>query len=174
LNRTDLKLRQPAVGDEAAFLRAYETTKDSDPNFAKFYHSGMDFREWLNVLVERGSGVGVEADQGSLIFLFAWIGGDIVGRVTFRPYVKEPLLKARGHVGYIVVPEYRRRGYATEMLRLALPIAKDAGLKRVLVGCDDGNIGSQKTIERCGGVFEELHYISGRSVPKRVYWIELR
>ena len=60
------------------------------------------------------------------------------------------------------------------MLRLALPIAKDVGLQRVLLTCDQGNIGSEKTIERCGGVFESLYDVPGDAVPKKLYWIELQ
>ena len=35
------------------------------------------------------------------------------------------LERVAGHIGYVVVPEFRRQGYATEMLRLSLQIARD-------------------------------------------------
>jgi predicted acetyltransferase len=54
-----------------------------------------------------------------------------------------------------------------------LHVAHDRlGLDRVLVTCDDDNIGSIKTIEHNGGVLENV--ISGPDVgtPKRRYWID--
>jgi len=43
----------------------------------------------------------------------------------------------------------------------------------VLVTCDDGNIGSIKTIENNGGVLEDI--VSGPDLdkPKRRYWIDI-
>jgi predicted acetyltransferase len=59
------------------------------------------------------------------------------------------------------------------ILGQALPIADEGlGIRRVLVTCDDDNLGSIRTIEKCGGVLENI--ISGPDLekPKRRYWIE--
>lgn len=53
-----------------------------------------------------------------------------------------------------------------------LDVARDRGMERVLVTCDDDNIGSARTIERCGGVLEDKR-LSREGVPKRRYWIAL-
>jgi predicted acetyltransferase len=44
------------------------------------------------------------------------------------------------------------------------------GLERVLVTCDDDNVGSATVIERCGGVFES-HIVGSGGKPMRRYWI---
>jgi predicted acetyltransferase len=85
------------------------------------------------------------------------------------------LLRIGGHIGYVVVPEFRRQGHATAILHLALQFAHDRlGLNQVLLTCDDDNIGSVKTIENNGGVLEDV--ISGPDLdkPKRRYWIDTR
>jgi predicted acetyltransferase len=71
------------------------------------------------------------------------------------------------------VPEFRRRGYATAMLRQSLDVARQRlGLTRALVTCDDDNVGSIRTIERNGGVLENVITMDV-DVPKRRYWIDL-
>lgn len=81
-------------------------------------------------------------------FLFAFVAGDIVGRTSIRHELNEFLRNVGGHIGYSVVPEYRRKGFATEILRQSLLIAKSLGIDRILVTCDENNVGSMRTIEK--------------------------
>lgn len=60
-----------------------------------------------------------------------------------------------GHIGYSVVPWKRRRGYATEALRLLLPHVWQEGLPHVEIVADLDNIPSQRVIEANGGVLIE-------------------
>ncbi len=45
--------------------------------------------------------------------------------------------------------------------------ARVLGLERVLVTCEDDNVASARTIERCGGVLEDVRQ------GMRRYWIDL-
>jgi predicted acetyltransferase len=45
------------------------------------------------------------------------------------------------------------------------------GLQRVLVTCDDDNVGSIRTIEKNGGVLESLVAGLDGGTPTRRYWI---
>lgn len=106
-------------------------------------------------------------------FLFAFVEARIVGRCAIRHRLTPWLERVGGHIGYVVVPEFRCRGYATEILRLALGLARDTvGLRRVLLTCDETNVGSIKTIEANGGVLENTVSDPDDSVPKRRYWID--
>ena len=60
-----------------------------------------------------------------------------------------------GHIGYAVVPWKRRRGYATEALRLMLPLARDVGLPLVEITTEPDNVASQQVIEANGGMLVE-------------------
>jgi RimJ/RimL family protein N-acetyltransferase len=54
-------------------------------------------------------------------------------------------------MGYDVVPEYRRQGYATEMARSLITWAfQEAGIKVVTASCLDDNVGSIKVLENVG------------------------
>ena len=77
-----------------------------------------------------------------------------------------------GHIGYGVRPAHRRRGYATEILRQSLIIARAAGVDRALVTCDDDNVGSATVIEACGGVLEDVVRRDRRRHAIRRYWID--
>jgi len=74
----------------------------------------------------------------------------------------------------VVVPEFRRQGYATAILRLALPIAREkSGATRILVTCDDDNVGSARTIEKNGGQLENVLTVPESRRVIRRYWIQV-
>ncbi len=92
-----------------------------------------------------------------------WIwDGDFAGSVGLRWQVATPELPAwcHGHVGYSVVEWKRRRGYATEALRMILPDARRLGLPYVEVVTSPGNAGSQRVIAANGGVLIERFRIA--------------
>lgn len=171
----DLSLRLPREDEEAEFLRAHRATTPDVPSFLHSYREGMTFREYLTVLAELERGGNLPSpNQVPETLLFAFLGDCIVGRVAIRHRLTASLEREGGHLGYVVVPEYRRRGYATTMLRLALPIAREkTGASRILVTCDDGNVGSARTIEKNGGTLENVlpSPESGKAI--RRYWIDV-
>jgi predicted acetyltransferase len=61
-----------------------------------------------------------------------------------------------GHIGFCVLPVYRRHRYATEILRQSLVITRTLWLSDLLVTCDESNVGSRKVIESCGGALESV------------------
>lgn len=171
--QVELVLRMPTEYEEEEFLRAYRSTSLEVPDFLHYYKEGMPFRRYLEVLAEQERGINIPPNHVTSTFLFAFAFGRIVGRVSIRHSLNAFLARVGGHIGYVVVPEFRRRGYATTMLRLALRIANEKlGIGRVLVTCDNDNIGSIRTIEKCGGVLESIITGSDLKIPKRRYWIE--
>ena len=101
-----------------------------------------------------------------------WIVDDsepdrVLGSLSLRFELNDFLRELGGHIGYGVRPSARRGGVATAALAASLEKAREQGLDRVLVTCDDGNIASARTIERCGGVLEDVRK------DKRRYWISL-
>ncbi len=96
----------------------------------------------------------------------------VVGFLQVRHKFSDYLKKYGGHIGYSVRPSERRKGYAKEMLRMALPFCREIVLDKVLITCNYDNIGSEKTILANGGVYESTVTEPNGKKLKR-FWIEL-
>lgn len=75
----------------------------------------------------------------------------VLGAVNIRHALTERLLNSGGHIGYGIRPSERRKGYATQILSLALEKTRELGIEKVLVVCDAANIASKRTILKNGG-----------------------
>lgn len=78
----------------------------------------------------------------------------VVGIIDFRHPLSEFLFQFGGNIGYCIRPSERKKGYATEMLRLLLSKCHEHGETRVLLTCDKGNEASRRTIINNKGVLE--------------------
>ncbi len=96
----------------------------------------------------------------------------VVGFLQVRHKFNDYLKTYGGHIGYSVRPSERRKGYAKKMLCMALPFCREVGLGKVLITCNDDNIGSEKTILANGGVYESTVAEQNGKKLKR-FWIEL-
>ena len=92
--------------------------------------------------------------------------------MDIRHYLNDRLLKDGGHIGDGVRPSERRKGYGTEIVRLALIECRKLGIDSVLMFCDKDNIGSAKTITKNGGVLED-EFVNEDGVIWQKYRIDL-
>lgn len=135
--------------------------------FKNDYH---DFDHYLEDLELKTATEGRVPD--SVFFLLDTERDRLLGAVNIRHYLNDALLKAGGHIGDGIRPSERRKGYATELVRLALEECRKLGIQRVLMTCDRDNIGSAKSIIKNGGVLEN-EFINGEGQVEQRYWVEL-
>lgn len=135
--------------------------------FKNDYH---DFDYYLEHLELKEAAEGLVPD--SVFFLLDEARDRLLGAVNIRHYLNDSLLKEGGHIGDGIRPSERRKGYATEMIRLALIECKKLGIDKVLMTCDKENIASAKSIIKNGGILENEFVNSDGKVEQR-YWISI-
>ncbi|MET8153504.1 GNAT family N-acetyltransferase [Actinoplanes sp. NPDC049668] len=130
------------------------------------------FAAWVRrLLIE--SDPAVPVSEGWVHCTYWWIveDGEVLGAIALRHELNDFLARAGGHIGYGVRPSARRRGLASFALGEVLRQAGKLGLDRVLITCNVSNEASRRTIERNGGVLEDIRETEiGRL---RRYWVDV-
>ncbi|MDZ5710943.1 GNAT family N-acetyltransferase [Jeotgalibacillus haloalkalitolerans] len=169
----EIQLVKPEkVKEEAyqAYIREWQSAEEeiiphaSIPKSKKFEEQVENWRR-----EELGLGIPEGWVSGSLFFLINR-AEKVLGAVHIRHELTETLFQRGGHIGYGIRPDERKKGYATEILKLSLREARELGINDVLITCDDDNPGSYKTIESNGGV-RDPQDAEENGVLVRRYWI---
>ena len=143
-------------------------------NGSSLFDTIESYDEWLLHVRNYSDKETVQPDwvTGTVFFGVRESDNRIIGVIDVRHYLNDFLSEYGGHIGYAIRPSERRKGYATEMLRLALDYCKGLGLDKVMLGCYKDNLPSVRTIEKCGGVLEkEIPYLDGKQMF--IFWIML-
>ena len=167
-----LRLRPLRPDDEAAFRAAHELLVAEGFTFGLHLEPDLPWAEYLRILADHRIGANLPDGYVPDTFVVAEVDGQIVGRVSIRHHLNDLLRVEGGHIGYAVLPQFRRRGYATEILRQALIVARSIGIDRVLVTCDDDNAASIAVIEANGGKLDAVRPATADAPPHRRYWID--
>jgi predicted acetyltransferase len=167
----ELRLRPVRDGDEqVARVAQVEFEPDGFP-FLLGRDPGQPWPAYVRQLARERRGLDLPLDRVASAFLLAHLGPEVVGRVSIR-FTLTPWLRERGgHVGYGIRPAFRGRGYAREVLRQALVVARAEGVERVLLVCDQHNAASAAVIVGCGGV-EEAPFVDEHGEVHRRFWID--
>lgn len=174
-----MQLVLPSIDYKESFLEAlweYQQEKTEDRLDILSLHPEElknDFQRYVARL--RAESEGEHLPEGYVQHTTYWLvdGNVLIGRVNIRHSLTPFLLRIGGHIGYDIRPSKRKQGYGTKILQLALPKAKELGITKVLVTCDETNIGSKKIIEANGGVLENIEPQENGLPNKLRYWISL-
>jgi predicted acetyltransferase len=161
---------------ESEYLSCYQEWIDSDedmvPWVLKKYPT--NFQEMIQFLLDCEKAENFP--EGIVPCSTFWLINEknkVIGAVNIRHRLNEKLLNSGGHIGYGIRPSERQKGYATKLLALSLEKAKEIGIQKALVVCDDGNIGSEKTILNNGGIPDKDYIEEDGNIIKR-FWIDIK
>lgn len=168
MNAAHLILRRVAPEDEDDVTSAVAEFEAEEGTWSYRYRPDLGWSDYVDLV--HGWEDGLDLPHGFVAHadLVADVDGVVVGRSSIRYELNEFLRTLGGHIGYAVRPQFRQRGFATEILRQSLDVLRHRGVTPILVTCDDDNIASARVIEANGGVLEDV--VPGvADVPKRRY-----
>ena len=153
------------------FVKDMETMHSQIHGMSMYPTLKDDFSAWIQKEKQLHLGINLAPRfvPGS-IFLYI-LDSVIIGTISIRHCLNDSLEKVGGHIGYSIHPAYRMQGHATKMLQEALAFCQQWEIWPVLITCDKDNIGSKKTILKCGGILENEWYNPETKNTILRYWI---
>ena len=169
-----IKLIRPTKEHESQALDFKEEFFKNDEkiiNGSELLDQMNDYKEWLLSVTNNISEETVNSDWVVTDTFFAVDESDrIVGIIDLRHTLND-FLKDFGNCGYSVRPSERKKGYATEMLRQILNVAKDSNMSELHLSVERDNEPSIKTILANGGVYERSFVFENEMAD--IYKIEI-
>jgi predicted acetyltransferase len=108
-------LRPLRLEDERAALAASAALHDY--SFFLWNDDDLPWDQYIELLANYRRGIDLPVGRVKSTFLVAEVDGNMVGRAAIRHELNEFLATVGGHIGYAVLPRYRRKGFATQILR---------------------------------------------------------
>ena len=172
VSTSDLRLHPVRLSDEDVVRSAHGELEADAFDFAIGLRPDTSWSAYVEQLDLVRRATKLPAPWVPATFLLAVVGDEVVGRTSIRHALNDYLLAVGGHIGYAVRPQFRRRGFATEILKQSLIVLRSYDVGRVLVTCDLDNESSARVITRCGGVLENIVDNPEGGPRKRRYWID--
>ncbi len=154
-----------------AFRQEFFDNNERTINGSEMFDKTDSYDEWLKSVTDNTSAETVNPDWVVTDTFFAVDESDrIIGIIDLRHTLKGFLVDF-GNSGYSVRPSERRKGYATEMLKLLSEYSAGIGMKELYLAAEKNNNPSVRTIIKNGGVYVRSFELESEQVD--VYRIAL-
>ena len=178
-----MKLREVIKQDKEKIIEMYNEYMLSEPisgidrfegirDFEKL--EKLSFDDWLEDLEKNKYEENLPKTYSPhTLYLAINDNNEMVGAIEIRWKQVPTLMSFGGLIGYSIRPSQRKKGYASEMLKLALYKFKNTSMYNILITCKDFNLASKKVIEKNGGIFENTYTNNDDGYTYLRYWINI-
>lgn len=173
-----LKLIKPTYDLHSEFLELvaeYQQTSEfrmfDQNNLTLIYENFSDYIQHLE-----NNSKGINLKPGFVPATNFWLVMNskiILGESQLRHWLVPTLEHRGGHIGYMIRPSQRNKGYGTKILAMTLEKARNMGLSRVLLTCDRDNLASVRVIQKNQGKLTSEGFIENSEKVIFRYWIDL-
>ncbi len=162
-----LKLKELSESDGIEILNFLKEIDGGENGFSLDLPSDKNFKEFLKDRRNEALGLHLKPNRVPQTIYWAYLKNKPIGVIKIRRSLSSGLLRQGGNIGYYIHKDYRKAGLGSDMLKLILDKLRSEGMDKVLITCYEGNIGSQRVIEKNGGFLEDKIEDTLR------YWIKL-
>lgn len=152
-----VKLIEPNILYKDSFLDFVSDVKNTGyESYEHYTKAETDFEEFIED--EKNASKGINVPEGWVPCSSYWLvdaSDEVIGVIRIRHRVDNEFLQIIGHVGYEIKSTCRKQGYGSKLLKLGLVEAKKIGLQKVLITCEEDNIGSKRIIEKFNGMYKK-------------------
>jgi predicted acetyltransferase len=162
-----VQLIEPDIQLKDEFLAFWRESESA------FHEQMTDFNAYVQKRIDHKAGRNLPA--GWVPWTEFWLvkDGRVLGTSSLRHQLTPALEEFGGHIGYVIRPTERRKGYGTEILDLTLHKAAAMEIRHVVITCDDVNIASARIIEVNGGRLKDIIWNETLKRFTRRYRIDL-
>jgi len=153
----DIELRLLTITDGYDTYEMLQEIPEYENGYANRCHgrSFEDYKKWLVKSENNSRGIDLESWKVPQEVYWLYIDGKPVGQGKVRYQLSDLLREQGGHIGYVIRPSERNKGYGTILLKLLLEKTKNRGIERVLITVLNHNTPSIKVALNNGGIIEK-------------------
>ncbi|MBD0386949.1 MAG: GNAT family N-acetyltransferase [Nostoc sp. C3-bin3] len=173
-----LELIAPTFDLYSEFLEMLAEYQQTD-EFRLFDHNNStliqeNFSAYIQYLENNSKGIDLK--PGFVPATTFWLVTNskiILGESQLRHWLVPTLEHRGGHIGYMIRPSQRNKGYGTQILAMTLEKARNIGLSRVLLNCNQDNLASARIIQKNQGKLASEGFLENSDTVISRYWIDL-
>ncbi|MFZ6035928.1 MAG: GNAT family N-acetyltransferase [Patescibacteria group bacterium] len=157
-----------------AYLEAAKEFFDQPEPDADFFYelAHDDFTEVVRRYHNRARGIDLPPAYAQEYKYLLMDGDVVVGRGGIRPEPNDEHMRSHGHIGYVIRPSCRNRGYGTAALTLLLRRSAELGIREPIIVCKPDNHASLNIIKKMGGAFLDTVTLPDGSTRTRYHMPE--
>ena len=153
----DIVLKELSMDDGPEIYRMLQEIGPGENGFMNEGYLPQDkFKLFLKWYAGASKGVGLTENLVPSTLYWLYVDGVPVGYGKLRHRLNDHLRKVGGHIGYVIRPTERGKGYGKLILKEMLAKARAMGIGEVLMTCMQENAASRKVIEANAGVLSNI------------------